>query len=210
MMKNNILIILPIALLADLIIPFILAPFYSGYNHLLQVMSVLGNYKSPVHIIYNCWLVLLGMILLIGCHSIYIMFSKQSNLLAILIITVIIIYAIGGCILSGLFSVEETKNLITLSAKIHAFGSVIGFMLLTLAPLLCGVYTFKIHQTGLTVFCVCCFILAIIFFILFVMADKAIYQNTIIAFEGTWQRLTLLFMYLPLVSICLYSFIKSR
>lgn len=206
-MRNNIFIILPIALFVDLILPFILAPFYSGYNHLLQVMSVLGNSKSPVHFIYNSWLVILGLILLFGVPVIYVIFEKQSKMLAILMTLVIVIYAIGGCVLSGLFSVGETKKLITLAAKIHAFGSVIGFMLLTLAPLFCSIYFFKINQTLLTIFCVCCFIVAGLFFVLFIMADKAAFQNTVIAFEGIWQRLTLLFMYLPIVSICLYSFI---
>lgn len=37
MMKNNILIALAIALILDLVIPFVLAPTYKGYNHLTQV-----------------------------------------------------------------------------------------------------------------------------------------------------------------------------
>ena len=49
MMKNNIMLILPIALILDLLIPFFLAPTYKGYNHLTQVMSVLGNSKAPLH-----------------------------------------------------------------------------------------------------------------------------------------------------------------
>ena len=43
MMKNSFSNMLPFLLFADLIIPFLLAPTYKGYNHLTQVMSVLGN-----------------------------------------------------------------------------------------------------------------------------------------------------------------------
>ena len=50
-MKNSIMTILPIVFILDLLIPFILAPAYKGYNHLIQVMSVLGNSKAPLHII---------------------------------------------------------------------------------------------------------------------------------------------------------------
>lgn len=52
--------------------------------------------------------------------------------------------------------------------------------------------------------------MAILFFVLFIKSDKATFQNTFIAFEGMWQRLTLLFMYLPIVSICLHTFVKGR
>ena len=55
--------ILPIVFILDLLIPFILAPAYKGYNHLIQVMSVLGNSKAPLHIIYNAWLVVFGITL---------------------------------------------------------------------------------------------------------------------------------------------------
>ena len=54
------MIILPIVLILDLVIPFILAPSYKGYNHLTQVMSVLGNSKAPFHNVYNMWLIVFG------------------------------------------------------------------------------------------------------------------------------------------------------
>ena len=38
-----------------------------------------------------------------------------------MLFSVIVIYAVGGCILSGIFSVGETKILETLSAKIHGY-----------------------------------------------------------------------------------------
>lgn len=45
MMKNRVLDLLPFLLIGDLILPFLLATTYPGYNHLTQVMSVLGNSK---------------------------------------------------------------------------------------------------------------------------------------------------------------------
>ena len=57
MIKNYLSHFLPVLLALDLIIPFLLAPFYKDYNHLTQVMSVLGNSKAPLHSIYNIWLV---------------------------------------------------------------------------------------------------------------------------------------------------------
>ena len=119
--------------------------------------------------------------------------------------SVIVIYAVGGCILSGIFSVGETKSLETLSAKIHGYGSVIGFLLLTLAPLFVGLYFFKVSNGLLGILSLICFIFAIVFFALFVMADKPNYRGTIIAFEGLWQRLSLLSMYLPIAALCIFQ-----
>lgn len=209
MMKNSFLSILPVLLAADLIIPFLLAPAYKGYSHLMQVMSVLGTSKAPLHSIYNIWLIIFGCTILVSIFQCYPIIAKTSNVISILLCSVVAIYAIGGCILSGIFSVEETKSLETLSAKIHGYGSVIGFLLLTLAPLLIGMYFFKIFDGLLGGFSLICFILAIVFFALFVMADKPNYKGTVIAFEGLWQRLSLLFMYCPIAILSLNITIKS-
>ena len=112
---------------------------------------------------------------------------------------------LGGCILSGLFSVGEVKSLDTLSEKIHGYGSVIAFMCLTFAPILIGVYAYKINDIKFLFFCVVCFIIAILCFSCFVMGDKPDYKNTLLAFEGLWQRLFLLFMYLPLGCLVLFE-----
>lgn len=102
-----------------------------------------------------------------------------------------------------LFPVGETKGLQTLSAKIHGYGSVIGFLLFVFAPLLTGLYFFKIPNRFLGVFSLICFTFSLLCFALFVMADKPAFQGSIIAFEGLWQRLSLLCMYLPIIALCI-------
>lgn len=192
---------MPLLLTADLLIPFLLAPTYKGYSHLNEVMSVLGNRQAPLHLIYNIWLVVFGVSLLICTIPKYPIVAETSKIVATLLVLVITAYAIGGCILSGLFSVEETKSIESISAKIHGFGSVIGFLLLTFAPLLASIYFFKIDNKGMGVISLTCFILAIGFFALFVMADKPHFQGTIIGLEGLWQRLLLLCMYFPIAAL---------
>lgn len=204
-MKNSFSNMLPFLLFADLIIPFLLAPTYKGYNHLTQVMSVLGNSKAPLHLIYNIWLIVFGVAILISTLQLYPVIAQVSNPISIMLFSVIVIYALGGCILSGIFSVGETKSLETLSAKIHGYGSVIGFLLLTFVPLFVGLYFFKVSNGPLGILSLVCFIFAIGFFALFVMADKPNYRGTIIAFEGLWQRLSLLSMYLPIAILCIFQ-----
>ena len=54
------------------------------------------------------------------------------------------------------------------------------------------------------------FIIAFLFFVLFVMSDKPELRNTIIAKEGLWQRLNILFMYLPLGVISVRNIIRMK
>ena len=168
-------------------------------------MSVLGNSKAPLHSIYNIWLVAFGVAILISTLQRYPTVAQVSSSISIMLFSVIVIYAVGGCILSGIFSVGETKSLETLSAKIHGYGSVIGFLLLTLAPLFVGLYFFKVSNGLLGILSLICFIFAIVFFALFVMTDKPNYRGTIITFEGLWQRLSLLSMYLPIAALCIFQ-----
>ena len=157
MIKNYLSHFLPVLLALDLIIPFLLAPFYKDYNHLTQVMSVLGNSKAPLHSIYNIWLVAFGVAILISTLQLYPTVAQVSSSISIMLFSAIVIYAVGGCILSGIFSVGETKSLETLSAKIHGYGSVIGFLLLTLAPLFVGLYFFKVSNGLLGILSLICF-----------------------------------------------------
>lgn len=202
-MKNSLLYLLPLALAADLLIPFALAPSFQGYRHAAQVMSVLGSRKAPLHMWYNGWLILLGCIILAGGFRLYPLVARQSAFLASALFLVLAVYAVGGCILSGIFSVDETKQMVTASAKIHGYGSVIGFLCLTLAPLLISLSYFSSGHRASGAFSLACFLLAVLFFTLFVMADKDGFRNTWIACEGAWQRLTLLFMYLPVGLLCI-------
>lgn len=44
-------------------------------------------------------------------------------------------FAVGACIFTCFFSVNETKDVVTTASKIHEAGSAIGFMLFFVLPL---------------------------------------------------------------------------
>ncbi len=67
-----------------------------------------------------------------------------------------------------------------------------------LVPLLVAILFFKGRDNGSGVFSIISFVVGLAFFVLFVMSDKSEFSKTIISCEGLWQRLNLLFMYLPL------------
>ena len=66
--------------------------------------------------------------------------------LAILQLISILTFAIGAGILSGLFSVNESKDVVTVASKIHGAGAAIGFMTLLFFPLFSAIFEFKIGQ----------------------------------------------------------------
>ncbi len=186
------------AVVGEMIIPFILAPFYKGYQHTTMVISSLGNNNSPVRLPFNLWMLLAGVLFLLSIPSILDTYGEISKPLSIVTILFIAVFAIGACIFSCFFSVNETKDIVTTASKIHGVGSVIGFMLLLFVPLFLAILSFKSGDKisgGISVFS---FVFAMLFFVLFIMSDKQEFQNTWIAKEGLWQRLNMLFMYLPL------------
>lgn len=72
-------------------------------------------------------------------------------------------------------------------------------MALRLFPLINGIVSFK--QNGMVegIISISSFILSLIFFACFVMGDKEQFQNTLLKYEGLWERLALFCMYIPFV-----------
>lgn len=192
-------ILLLLTVAGEFLVPFILKSHYPGYNSNTTVMSVLGSPQSPVGMIYNSWLLWLGCFLIVTSFVYFDQVKNTSLSLAVLILISIIVFAVGAGILSGIFSVNETKDLNTLSSKIHGFGAAIGFMTLLFFPLLMGIVSFKQKSYIYGGLLLITFLLALIFFILFIMADKEQFKNTFVSYEGLWERLTLMTMYLPFV-----------
>lgn len=135
--------------------------------------------------------------------------KKTSMPLAVLTFASIAIFAIGAGILSGIFSVNESKDVVTVASKIHGAGAAIGFMTLLFFPLLISIFSFKNNDKRQGVVCIVSFVLALLFFVFFIMGDKEEFRNTIFSYEGLWERLTLFFMYIPFVYISIRNIIME-
>lgn len=192
-----------IAVIGEMVVPFILAPFYKEYKHTTMAISTLGNSNSPVRLPFNLWMLVAGILLLLSTSAIYNLYSDVSKPLSIITVLFIGIFAVGACIFTCFFSVNDTKDVVTTASKIHGAGSAIGFMLLLLVPLFLTILSFKSGDRISGIVAAISFVLALICFVLFIMADKPGFQNTVIENEGLWQRLNLLFMYLPLAFIAI-------
>lgn len=209
MMKNSGFVCLTIAAAGDLIIPFLLAPFAPHYQHKTMVLSALGNPSSPVHGIYNVWLTIAGILLLIGAVNISTEFQTASRGLSIGIMACLMIFAVFSCIISALFPVGETKQLDTFSAKIHGIGAVIGFFLLIVSSLLIGILLLRMNHMLMGTIAILSFLLAFTCYILLALSDKPQFSHTFIAWEGMWEHLCLLFSYLPVLWLSLWKLHES-
>ena len=198
-------VILLTTILGEFVLPWILKHFYKGYNSKTMVMSVLGSPESPVRIIYNIWLVWLGAFLLFTSILLFEVINAVSSILAILTLISISAFAIGAGILSGLFSVNESKEKVTAASKIHGAGSALGFMALLFFPLLWGIFSFGSGDIIQGAVCVTSFALAVLFFVFFIMGDKEKFKETAFSYAGLWERLSLFFMYVPFLYIAIYN-----
>lgn len=201
-------IFLLIAMAGDLIVSFILSYFYKGYSNLKMSISALGNPKSPVRLPFNIWMLIEGLLFLIALPAIYNYFNPVSSKLTITLLIFIAVFAIGACIFTCFFSVNESKDITTLASKIHGAGSALGFCLFLFVPLIISILYFKSDENLFGIISIICFVLSLVFFVLFIMSDKENFASTVIANEGLWQRLNLIFMYLPLCFVCVQRIIN--
>lgn len=187
-----------IAMAGDLFVSFFLSMFYRNYSNLKMSISALGNPSSPVRNPFNIWMLIEGILFMMALPAINNAFRSISGVITNILLIFVAFFAIGACIFTCFFSVNESKDVVTLASKIHGAGSVIGFMLFLFVPLLLGILYYKDQNRMMGTVSIICFAAAMVFFVLFVMSDKQEFKNTIIDNEGLWQRLNLAFMYLPL------------
>ena len=198
-------IILLFTIIGEFLLPRLLGRYYDGYNGKTMVMSALGSPQSPVRFIYNIWLIWLGCFLTFTAVIYFLAIKDKFPVLAVLISLSIGVFAITAGLISGIFSVNETKEDVTISSKIHGVSAAIGFMALLFCPLLNGILLFKQQDFTLGVINIFSFILALASFVCFIMGDKEEFKNTALKYEGLWEQITLLFIYLPFVFNAVYS-----
>lgn len=191
--------ILLLTITGEFLVPWILEQFYAEYDGKIMVMSALGSPGSPVRLAYNLWLVWLGGFLTYTAGAYFLSLRAKFPVLAVFILLSIGIFAIGAGLISGIFSVNESKDIVTRASKIHGAGAAIGFTALLFFPLLNGIVLFKQKDIMGGIISMSSFILSLVFFVCFVRGDKVQFQNTFLKYNGLWERLTLFCMYVPFI-----------
>lgn len=184
-----------IVLVADNLLPLLLAHFYPKYKHKEMPLSVLGSRQSPVKWLYNVWCVLSG---LVFCIAPYALHKENSGDLTIAIWILLAIYGIACEIISGVCPLNENRQEKDILTKIHGGASAIGFMTLLAVPPLMAIFQYQDSQMLLGTVSLLCFVCAFVFFCFFIMGEKEKFAKTVLRYGGLWQRLVLLSCYIPL------------
>ena len=103
-----------------------------------MAMSALGSLQSPVRVIYNTWLIWLGCFLAFAAVHIFCYEKKTFQSYRFLLLFSLGTFAVGAGLVSGIFHVNENKDIITAASKVHGISAAIGFMALLFFPLLMG------------------------------------------------------------------------
>lgn len=140
-------------------------------------------------------------------HCIFCKTRIEFPVLSVLILLSIGIFAVGAGLISGFFSVNESKNIVTFASRIHGASAAIGFMALLFFPLLNGILSLKQEEMAFGIVNIVSFILALICFVCFVLGDKEQFENTVLRYEGSWERMTLFCMYIPFLCKSIYGLV---
>lgn len=130
-------------------------------------------------------------------------YFKFSNIVSIIGSIIFILFGVGACILSSIFSVEDKRSIESIEGKVHGIGSGVGFIALAFMPLIISKLSYMKGESLLGIIFIIIFIINIIIFTLFIMSEKDRFSNTLIGLSGLWQRLLLVSFYIPLVILAI-------
>lgn len=188
-----------IATIGDFLVITLLGFLSKNYNVLTDSESDLGTYNSPVAIYMNTWEVVLGLLLIACAWCLYKtgFFTRGIQKLALWLI---VFYALGEGIGSGLFPFNHVNHQLTATGWVHSIFSGIGitamvilsFILIKLFP---KALTPALHKNFIV------FAVTGAVFILLCLLSRGDFLN----FVGLWQRLYLLAYYLMLINLVLHT-----
>lgn len=200
-MKNFYKFVIVIVLI-DCLLPFLLGLGYPEYNHLTMVISALGSNQSPVRIFFYIWMAILGVSFMFIGIQLYRWYRQTSKVLSLVLLVITIIYAVCDCVISSIFSIGNSKEMNTLPEILHGYGSAIGCTLFVLGGLIAALLLKK-SKSRYTKVLLVSFVLALVTFTIFVTSENvssdAVGVYRIFGFEGLWQRISFVFMYIPFV-----------
>lgn len=187
-------------LVADFIVPALLAFGYKGYSRTRRVISVLSSTGSPVKRLCRFWMLLQGVLFAIAGVNLFLYYQSVSYTVALWLMITLIVFAVLEGIIASFYSIEEDTSKLTTSAVIHNMASVTAFAALSFAPLFMAVLMFRQRELLLGGVSTVCFAAALGFQALFLFSIGPAHHRGILGLSGLWQRAALFSMYLPLAA----------
>ena len=195
--------IMILVIISELTFPFIFAKFYPDYNPVTMLISDFGEDGSPIKTAFKMWQLIDGGLFLLAIPSFYERFKHTSKPLAKWLSIMLVGFAVGDCLITGIFDRSTNASKIDIESIIHDYLSGAGFVALLLAVYIL-IKLYKVEKRYLFVqILIIIFILSVCFMILFAAPKIPIVNQIPIPYRGLWQRLNLLFLYLPFLLVSL-------
>ncbi len=203
LLKKSGFYLLVIVVIAELSVPFFLAGHYPNYDSITMLISDFGEEGSPVRHLFKFWQLIDGSLFLLTIPSFYLRFSQTSPVLAKWLGVMMATFAIGDCITTGILDRSTNPLEAGMESLVHDYASGAGFTALLAATFLL-ILLYKMENNSFVVRTFTLIFILSLCLLLLYAAPKLPGLNTLnIPYRGLWQRLNLLFLYLPFFFVAL-------
>ncbi|WP_368252347.1 DUF998 domain-containing protein [Enterococcus sp. 2201sp1_2201st1_B8_2201SCRN_220225] len=198
-------LILIVAVISELTLPFVLGHFVTGYSQIEMLISSLGETGAKTRTAFRIWEIVNGCLFLLAAPAFYQRFEPTSTKLALVLAACLVLFGLGDCIITGIVSRAKDASEVGFSSLLHNYASGAGFVALLLGTfLLIGLFYLE-GNSPMVVTLILVFVLSGIFMVLFAMPKIPLLNAFQVSHRGLWQRLNLFFLYLPFVLVSLKS-----
>ncbi|QQK06999.1 DUF998 domain-containing protein [Miniphocaeibacter halophilus] len=187
-----------IAIISELILPFVLGYFVADFNQIVNVISKFGETEGFVNIVFKIWEITNGILFFMAIPAFFTRFSNTSKKLAKYLSISIGVFSLGDCILTGLFDNSMLNfKIINIGKLIHGSASFMAFVAIIIGILILGrLYSLEKNKKMVNI-TIINFILVGIFMVLFAVSKFEFFYIIAGRYRGLWQKLSLLFTFLP-------------
>lgn len=201
-----------LAVISELVLPFVLGPYIKGYSQVEMLISTFGETGMKTKTAFKVWEIINGCLFILGAPALYARFAPTNSRLAFWTAICVALFGLGDCIITGIVDRANSATEVDFTTLLHNYASGAGFVALLVGTgLLVWLYYLEHNQVMVWIL-IAIFILAMIFMFLFAMPKIPIINAFQVSHRGLWQRLNLLFLYLPffIVAVGNLPFIKHK
>lgn len=199
-----------LAVISELVLPFVLGHYIAGYSQTEMLISSFGETGQPTKLAFKIWEIVNGSLFILGAPAIYARFNATNHLIALWTAICIAIFGIGDCIITGVVDRASSTKEVGFTSLLHNYASGAGFMALLVGTFLL-IWLFYLERNQFMVISlIVIFILSSIFMFLFSMPKIPIIKAFQISHRGLWQRLNLLFLYLPFFWVAIKNVLFNK
>ena len=192
-------IVLLAGIAGEFLVPAILGRFYKKYHILRDGLGKLSNPKSPVQWFYRSWQVLSGGVMIVGGIALW----KLLGLWGLPLLVMLVIYGVLGRMGLGVMSVVDVYDVDWAPATVYRIFRFSGYFCLQFGVLVLSAYAcafgpwVRVSRMAGALMLVSA-VMGILAYALSRMSRRREFSGTILQWQGLWELLSLLFLYLPL------------